>query len=99
MFHGQYVAHLFRWIQQHVRVTTFFGITEKAVKSKIWNSVSVYVLVIIVRKLLNLSRTLYEILQISSLNRLQKAPLDMLPSRCAKTPVGLHPANPLFLSE
>ena len=57
-------------------------------KSQIWIAASVYVLVAIVRKRLNLSRSLYELLQILSLNQFEKTPLDMLLSRCAETPDG-----------
>ncbi len=39
---------------------------------------SVYVLVAIIKKRLNLSRSLYEILQILSLNLFEKTPLDMV---------------------
>ena len=53
----------------HLRVKAFFGTTENAVKSQIWIAVAVYVLVAIIRKRLNLSRSLYEILQILSLNQ------------------------------
>ena len=78
----------FRWIKQHLRVQAFFGTTENAVKSQIWIAVSVYVRVAIVRKRLDLSRSLYEILQILSLNQFEKTPLDMLLSRCVETPDG-----------
>ena len=93
------VELFFRWIKQHLRVKAFFGTTENAVKSQIWIAVSVYVLVAIVRNRLNLSRSLYEILQILSLNQFEKTPLDMLFSRCAETPVGLQSANQLILFE
>ena len=78
----------FRWIKQHSRVQAFFGTTENAVKSQIWIAVSVYVRVAIVRKRLDLSRSLYEIQQILSLNQFEKPPLDMLLSRCVETPDG-----------
>lgn len=58
------VELFFRWIKMHFRVKTFFGTSESAVKSQIWIAVSVYVLVAIIRKRLNLSRSLYEMLQI-----------------------------------
>jgi len=67
---------LFRWIKQHLRIKSFFGTSENAVKSQIWIAVSVYVLVAIVKKRLNLSRSLYEILQIPSLNLFEKTPLN-----------------------
>ena len=57
-------------------------------KSQIWIAVSVYIRVAIVRKRLDLSRSLYEIPQILSLNQFEKTPLDMLLSRCVETPDG-----------
>ncbi|MCU0982021.1 MAG: IS4 family transposase, partial [Pirellulaceae bacterium] len=66
----------FRWIKQHLRIKSFFGTSENAVKSQIWIAVSVYVLVAIVKKRLNLTRSLYEILQILSLNLFEKTSLD-----------------------
>jgi hypothetical protein len=73
---GQYVAQSFRWIKQHLRIKSFFGTSENAVKLQIWIAVSVYVLVAIIKKRLALSRSLYEILQILSLNLFEKTPLD-----------------------
>jgi DDE family transposase len=70
------VELFFRWIKQHLRIKSFFGTSENAVKSQIWIAVSVYVLVAIVKKRLALSRSLYEILQILSLNLFAKTPLD-----------------------
>ncbi len=91
------VELFFRWIKQHLRVKAFFGTTENAVKSQIWIAVSVYVLVAIIRKRLNLSRSLYEILQILSLNQFEKVPLDTLLSR-SKGPSEIdQSANQLIL--
>ncbi len=56
----------------------FFGTSENAVKTQIWIAISVYVLVAIVKKRLNLPRSLYEILQILSLTLFEKTPLDQL---------------------
>ena len=53
----------------------------------------------IVRKRLNLPGSLYEILQILSLNQFEKTPLDMLPSRSAETPEGPRLTNQLILFE
>jgi hypothetical protein len=41
---------LFQWIKQHLRIKTFYGTGENAVKTQIWIAVSLYVLVAIVRK-------------------------------------------------
>src|ERR671911_189840 len=68
----------FKWIKQHLRIKAFFGISENAVKSQIWIAISVYVLVAIVKKRLNLSASLYEMLQILSLTMFERIPLDQL---------------------
>ncbi len=65
----------FKWIKQHLRIKAFFGTSENAVKTQIWIAVSVYVLVAIVRKRLELSASLYQILQILSLTLFEKTPL------------------------
>src|SRR5215831_14375406 len=72
------VELFFKWIKQHLRIKAFFGTTENAVKSQIWIAVSVYVLVAIVKKRLNCSASLYEILQILSLTLFEKTPVDQL---------------------
>jgi hypothetical protein len=72
------VELFFKWIKQHLRIKAFFGTSENTVKLQIWIAVSAYVLVAIVKKRLNLSASLYEILQILSLTMFEKIPLDQL---------------------
>jgi hypothetical protein len=72
------VELFFKWIKQHLRIKVFFGTSENAVKTQIWIAVSVYVLVAIVKKRLNLSASLYEILQILSLTMFERIPIDQL---------------------
>jgi hypothetical protein len=72
------VELFFKWIKQHLRIKSFFGITENAVKSQIWIAISIYVLVAIIKKRLNLKIELYTILQILSLTLFEKTPLDQL---------------------
>ena len=72
------VELFFKWIKQHLRIKAFFGTSENAVRSQIWIAVSAYVLVAIVKKRLQLSTSLYEILQILSLTMFEKIPLDQL---------------------
>jgi len=72
------VELFFKWIKQHLRIKAFFGTSENAVKSQIWIAMSVYVLVAIVKKRLNLTASLYEILQILSLTMFERVPLDQL---------------------
>src|SRR5271167_3386016 len=72
------VKLFFKWIKQHLRIKAFFGTSENAVKTQIWIAISVYVLVAIVKKRLNLPRSLYENLQILSLTLCEQMPLDEL---------------------
>ena len=72
------VELFFKWIKQHLRIKAFFGTSENAVKAQIWIAVSVYVLVAIIRKRLQLSASLYEILQNLSLTMFERTPLDQL---------------------
>ncbi len=72
------VELFFKWIKQHLRIKSFFGTSENAVKSQIWIAVSVYVLVAIIKKRLKLETELYTILQILSLTLFEKIPLDQL---------------------
>ena len=69
------VELFFKWIKQHLRIKAFYGTSENAVKTQIWIAVSVYVLVAIVRKRLELEVSLYQILQILSLSLFEKVPI------------------------
>ncbi len=66
----------FKWIKQHLRIKKFFGTSENAVKVQIWTAISVYVLVAIVKKRLNLEASLYTLLQIFSVTLFEKIPLN-----------------------
>ena len=72
------VELFFKWIKQHLRIKSFFGTSENAVKSQIWIAVSVYVLIAIIKKERELEIELYTILQILSLTLFEKTPLDQL---------------------
>jgi hypothetical protein len=86
------VELFFKWIKQHLRIKAFFGTSENAVKVQVWIAISVYVLVAIVKKRLNLNASLYTILQILSLTLFEKTPLNqVLPisqAQIATTPSG-----------
>jgi hypothetical protein len=69
------VELFFKWLKQHLRIKAFFGTSENAVKTQIWIAVSIYVLVAVVRKRLELDASLYQILQILSLTLFEKAPI------------------------
>jgi hypothetical protein len=66
------VELFFKWIKQHLRIKSFFGTSENAVKSQIWIAISVYVLVAIIKKRLEIEADLYTILQILSLTLFEK---------------------------
>jgi len=68
----------FKWIKQHLRIKSFFGTSENAVKTQIWIAVCVYILVAIVKKRLNLSASLYTILQILSVSAFEKGDIIQL---------------------
>jgi hypothetical protein len=70
------VELFFKWIKQHLRIKRFYGTSENAVKSQIWIAVSVYVLVAIIRKRLNLEVELYTFLQVISVTIFEKMPIQ-----------------------
>ena len=69
------VELFFKWIKQHLRIKSFYGTSDNAVKIQVWIAISVYVLVAIVRKELGVDRSLSEILQILSLTLFEKTPI------------------------
>jgi|TARA_B100001964_G_C14158670_1_gene565577 hypothetical protein len=66
------VELFFKWIKQHLRIKAFFGTSENAVKTQIWTAISIYVLVAIVKKQLQIDRSLAEILQIFTISLFEK---------------------------
>jgi len=71
------VELFFRWIKQHLRLKAFYGTSENAVKTQIWIALSVYVLVAIVKKRLDLDVSLYKLLQILSVTLFEKTPISI----------------------
>lgn len=72
------VELFFKWIKQHLRIKSFFGTTDNAVKTQIWIAVSVYVLVAIIKKRLDLDASLFTILQILSVTIFENVTLNQL---------------------
>ena len=70
----------FKWIKQHLRIKAFYGTSENAVKTQIWIAVSVYLLVAIVKKRLNLPGSLYTLLQVLSVTLFEYGKRPDLPS-------------------
>ncbi|MCK9468805.1 MAG: IS4 family transposase, partial [Porticoccaceae bacterium] len=69
------VELFFKWIKQHLRIKKFYGTSENAVKVQIWTAVSVYVLIAIIKKRLDLQPSLYTLLQVFSVTLFEKIPL------------------------
>jgi len=68
----------FKWIKQYLRIKTFFGTSENAVKTQIWIAISVYILVAIVKKELKIGLSLGEILQILSIVLFEKVSITQV---------------------
>ena len=69
------VEIFFKWIKQHLRIKSFYGTSENAVKTQIWIDISTYVLVAIMKKRLRMDLSLYTILQILSISLFEKMPI------------------------
>jgi hypothetical protein len=91
------VELFFKWIKQHLRIKAFYGTTENAVKTQIWIAISVYVLVAIVKKTLNLEQSLYTILQVLSVTLFEKEPIYQTLSSINYTNQMDHISNQLDL--
>ena len=76
--HRWKIELFFKWIKQHLKIKSFWGQSENAVKTQVWIAVSVYVLVAIAKKRFNLKQSLYEILQILSISIFEKMPVNQL---------------------
>jgi len=72
------IEMFFKWIKQHLKIKSFWGQSENAVKTQIWIAVSVYVLVAIAKKKFMLNQSLYEILQILSISLFERMPINQL---------------------
>jgi Domain of unknown function (DUF4372)/Transposase DDE domain len=69
------VELFFKWIKQHLRIKKFYGTSVNALKTQIWIAISIYVLVAIVKKELQLEGSLYRMLQICSVSIFEKTPI------------------------
>lgn len=89
---GQYIAEFyknrwqvelfFKWIKQHLKIKSFWGFSENAVKIQIYSALSVYLFVAKLKYDYNLQQNLYEILQILSVSLLVKQPINEMFKEC-----------------
>jgi hypothetical protein len=87
----------FKWIKQHLRIKAFYGRSPNAVRTQIWIAISVYVLVAIVKKRLDLRPDLYTLLQILSVHIFQRTELRQALSGGDYTIADLSTPNQLQL--
>ena len=91
------VELFFRWIKQNLRIKSFFGYTENAVRCQIWIALSVYLLVAILKRELKIERSIYEILQILSVTPFEKMPIISILEKTPGTKNELELAKHRFL--
>jgi hypothetical protein len=72
------VELFFRWIKQNLRIKSFYGTSENAVRTQIWVAITVYALIAVIKKRLPLELPLYTFLQILSVTAFEKLPLNQL---------------------
>jgi len=73
-----FIEIFFKWVKQHLKIKSFWGQSENAVKTQVWIAVSVYALVAIAKKQFKLKQSLYEILQVLSISIFDKTPINQL---------------------
>lgn len=72
------VELFFKWIKQHIKIKSFWGTTESAVRIQIFTAITAYCMVAIVEHDLELHRSTYEVLRILSASLLDKTPIKEL---------------------
>lgn len=88
------VELFFKWIKQHLRIKSFYGTSENAVKTQIWIAISVYVIVAILKKQLRLPYSLYTILQVLSVSVFERISLYQL-----LTKINYKTENPMLSNQ
>jgi Domain of unknown function (DUF4372)/Transposase DDE domain len=91
------VELFFKWIKQNLRIKRFYGTSENAVRTQIWIAISVYVLVAIVKKQLNLGVSLHTLLQVLSVTLFEKMPLQQVVADTTPAPDDSSMPNQLNL--
>lgn len=73
-----HVKLFFRWIKKNLRIKSFYGTSENAARTQTWVAITIYVLVMIIKKRLDMQVPLYALLQILSIMAFKKTPLNQL---------------------
>ncbi len=88
----------FKWIKQHLKIKSFWGTSENAVRIQIYCAIIAYCLVAIVGHDLQINRSTYEILQILGISLLDKTPINELFTNIDTSDVKEQNYNQLSLS-
>jgi len=88
----------FKWIKQHLKIKSFWGTTENAVRIQIYTAIITYCMVAIVCHDLKLDHSTYEILTVLGISLLDKTPVKELFSKIDNNDVKELNYNQLSLS-
>ena len=89
----------FKWIKQNLRVKSFFGLSENAVKTQIWIAISVYLMVAILNKTLRIEQSMSRILQVISVNIFSKDPIHQLLMKSSTRESNIDNSNQLIFND
>lgn len=95
--HRWQIELFFKWIKQHLKIKTFWGHSENAVKTQICIALCTYLIVAIIKKRLGIKQNLYEILQILSVSLFDKTVVSSLFSGGKLQENGEDAEKPLLL--
>jgi len=100
MYRSRWQIELFfKWIKQHLRVRGFYGRSENAVRCQVWSAICAYLMVAILKKQLGLTKSLYEILQIISVNPFEKVTFQDLINQQSPQPISTNLQNSFVFIE
>jgi hypothetical protein len=88
----------FKWIKQHLKIKSFWGTSENAVRIQLYCAIIAYCLVAIVGEDLKTGRSTYEMLQVIGISLLDKTPVNELLKRIDYKDVKELKYNQLALS-
>jgi hypothetical protein len=76
--HRWSIELFFKWIKQHLRIKTFWGYSENAVRVQVYSAIIAYLTIAIMKEKMKLKQSNYEILQILNFSLIDKIPIQQL---------------------
>jgi hypothetical protein len=76
--HRSAVELFFKWIKQHLKIKTFWGYSENAVRIQMYAAIITYLTIAMMKEKLKLKQTNYEILQILNFSLIDKIHIQQL---------------------